>query len=79
MTPLLLARSLQPALNRGQGVRGVDDRNRALLAYRHNKLARVPAFSYLKEAAPRQGFFGSRAKFRAQTRGPRRFARHERL
>ena len=27
------------------------------LAYRNNKLARVPAFSSLKEAAPRQGFF----------------------
>lgn len=27
------------------------------LAYKQNKLARVPAFSYLKEAAPRQGFF----------------------
>jgi len=26
-------------------------------AYRQNKLTRVPTFSYLKEAAPRQGFF----------------------
>ena len=27
--PLLLARSLQPALNRGQGLRGVDEREGA--------------------------------------------------
>jgi len=37
------------------------------LAYRHNKLARVPAFSFLKEAAPRQGFF-EREQFEAVRR-----------
>ena len=37
------------------------------LAYRHNKLARVPAFSYLKEAAPRQGSFED-AQFEAVRR-----------
>lgn len=37
------------------------------LAYRHNKLARVPAFSCLKEAAPRQGFF-EREQFEAVRR-----------
>jgi integrase len=37
------------------------------LAYRHNKLAGVPAFSYLREAAPRQGFFED-AQFEAVRR-----------
>jgi integrase len=40
-------------INRERGVLGKMLR----LAYKQNKLARVPAFSYLKEAAPRQGFF----------------------
>ncbi len=37
------------------------------LAYRNNKLVRVPAFSFLKEAAPRQGFF-EREQFEAVRR-----------
>jgi integrase len=47
------ANAANGTINRELGVLGKLLR----LAYKHNKLARVPAFSYLKEAAPRQGFF----------------------